>query len=142
MADKQLIDFLALQLADMQSLTALMDEELKVIAKRDGDALKACSQEKAKLIRDISQRDNALKRFDLKQLRTEDREIHDSISAIETILAECQEKNEVNAKAALQAQLSVQKVKDILIGLKPASTYSSSGTASSEGSRLGPNLKA
>ncbi|MFC3031861.1 flagellar export chaperone FlgN [Pseudoalteromonas fenneropenaei] len=128
------------QAEQLDELALLLDEELNSLASRNGDGLKDLARNKLNLLNAIQRLDKEIAAFSAEVLNSE--EITASIAAIRKKLADCQQKNEVNAHAARQAHLSVQQLKSILIGAPTSVTYDQGGSVVTGESGLVRNLKA
>ena len=73
---------------------------------------------------------------------SQDDEVSALIKQVNTLLASCKKKNDVNAHAAHQAQLSVKQLKDILIGAPSSMTYDQGGSVIQGDKKIVHNLKA
>ncbi|NOU50757.1 flagellar protein FlgN [Pseudoalteromonas sp. JBTF-M23] len=128
------------QLTHLTTLTQLLDSELELLAAKKGDGLKELAREKLTLLHSIQSLDKELSGFD-KALFSQPDAVN-LTSNIENLLIECKQKNDVNAQAAHQANLSVRELKEILIGAPSSVTYDQDGAVVSRNSELVKNLKA
>ncbi|BBN81059.1 hypothetical protein PA25_10440 [Pseudoalteromonas sp. A25] len=128
------------QLTHLTALTQLLDSELNALAAKKGDGLKDIAREKLTLLNTIQKLDKELSGFE-KSLFAHQESQHIT-SKINSLLIECKQKNEVNAHAAHQANLSIRELKDILIGGPSSVTYGQDGAVVSQNNELVRNLKA
>lgn len=131
---------LDVQAKQLEQLQELLEQELASLASRNGDGLKDLARAKLTLINAIQRLDKEIAGFGLDILN--DAEVANSVTLIRKQLEQCQQKNEVNAQAARQAHLSVQHIKEILIGSPSSITYDQGGAMKSSESNLVRNLKA
>ncbi|CAH9065961.1 hypothetical protein PSECIP111951_03501 [Pseudoalteromonas holothuriae] len=128
------------QLTHLSTLTQLLDSELESLAARKGDGLKDLAREKLTLLNNIQKLDKEISGFDKYLFEQEKAKV--ITAKIENLLIECKQKNEVNAQAAHQANLSIKDLKEILIGAPSSVTYSQDGAVVSQNNELVKNLKA
>ncbi|MBD1582978.1 flagellar export chaperone FlgN [Pseudoalteromonas sp. S16_S37] len=128
------------QLTHLTTLTQLLDSELDLLAAKKGDGLKELAREKLTLLHAIQSLDKEISSFD-KALFSQP-EAQNLTSNIEELLIKCKQKNDVNAQAAHQANLSVRELKEILIGAPSSVTYGQDGAVVSHNNELVKNLKA
>ena len=72
----------------------------------------------------------------------QDEDVSSLITQVNELLTNCKKKNDVNAHAAHQAQLSVKQLKDILIGAPSSMTYDQGGSVIQGENKIVHNLKA
>ena len=126
---------------NLQTMFALLDEELDAVKKRDGKLLLAVSGKKEQLLTTITQLDQQLSGDNNKQhlnSTPELKQLHDEITQL---LTDCQQKNEVVYLSATQNQVAIDEVKRLLIGGSKNTTYDAYGKKQSGGS-LGKGIKA
>lgn len=131
---------LDVQAKQLEELFDLLEQELSSLASRNGDGLKDLARTKLTLLNAIQRVDKEIAAFAVDVLQ--DEEVTNVIAQVRKRLELCQQKNEVNAQAARQAQLSVQNIKEILIGSPTAVTYDQGGAMKTSESNLVRNLKA
>lgn len=131
---------LEVQISNLTTLTQLLDSELDILASKTGDGLKDAAREKLTLLTAIQKLDKELSTFP-SEIYLED-PITELTGKIQTLLIECKNKNDVNAKAAHHAQLSVRQLKEILIGTPGSITYGQDGSVISGNSELVKDIKA
>ena len=125
----------------LDSLHALLNEELSTIASRRGAGLKEIAQQKMSFLTRLSSLDKELSKL-IASNDFQNPEVSELIAQVKTQLVECQKQNNVNAHAARQAQLSVKQLKEILIGAPTSMTYDQDGKSVNTESKLVRNLKA
>lgn len=128
------------QLSNLTTLTLLLDGELDILASKKGEGLKDAAREKLTLLNAIQKLDKELSTFPADTFQED--EVMALTKQIKSLLQECKTKNDVNAKAAHQAQLSVRQLKEILIGSPSSLTYGQDGSVVSGNSELVKNIKA
>lgn len=128
------------QLSNLTTLTLLLDGELDILASKKGEGLKDAAREKLTLLNAIQKLDKELSTFPADTFQED--EVMALTKQIKSLLQECKTKNDVNAKAAHQAQLSVRQLKEILIGSPGSLTYGQDGSVVSGNSELVKNIKA
>lgn len=128
------------QLSNLATLTLLLDGELDILASKKGEGLKDAAREKLTLLNAIQKLDKELSTFPADTFQED--EVMALTKKIKSLLQECKTKNDVNAKAAHQAQLSVRQLKEILIGGPSSLTYGQDGSVVSGNSELVKNIKA
>ncbi|WP_417668730.1 flagellar export chaperone FlgN [Pseudoalteromonas tetraodonis] len=129
------------QVKCLDSLYALLNEELSIIASRRGEGLKELAQQKMSFLTKLTQLDKELnKLFAANDENAPD--VTERVAQVKAQLAQCQKQNNVNAHAARQAQLSVKQLKEILIGAPTSMTYDQAGKSVNTESKLVRNLKA
>ena len=128
------------QFGNLTALTQLLDDELNSLVARRGENLKELAKNKINLLNAIQKIDKETSSFDTAIFEVES--IKEAMQSIKTLLEQCQSKNEVNAKAAHQANLSVKELKSILIGAPTSITYGEDGSVVTGNSELVKNLKA
>ncbi|GEK10844.1 flagellar protein FlgN [Pseudoalteromonas sp. J010] len=128
------------QIVTLEAMTQLLARELDELASRRGDHLKEVAREKLSYISKLQKLDKELAQTDPKVFQHA--EIVPLVSKVRALLAECQTKNEVNAKTAHQANVSTRELKSILIGAPTSVTYGQDGNVKSSDGELVRNLKA
>jgi len=129
------------QVACLDSLYSLLNNELKALASRRGDGLKEIAQQKMALLTKLRMLDKELSKL----IPNNDKESQETPELVEQVrkkLKLCQKQNDVNAHVAHQAQLSVKQLKDILIGAPSSMTYDQAGSVINTDNKLVRNLKA
>lgn len=131
---------LQIQYDNLTALTQLLDDELASLVSRKGENLKELAKKKIDLLNAIQKLDKETSSFNADVFLTES--IKEAMESVKALLKQCQSKNDVNAKAAHQANLSVKELKSILIGTPTSITYGEDGTVVTGNSELVKNLKA
>ncbi|WP_462150917.1 flagellar export chaperone FlgN [Pseudoalteromonas xiamenensis] len=131
---------LSQQATQLESLLEVLDKELDTLASKSGDGLKDLARTKLTLVNAVQKLDKEIATFGDETLNSS--EAASKIASIRKQLELCQHKNEVNAQAARQAQLSVQQMKEILIGTPTSVTYDQGGSVRTSDSGLVRNIKA
>lgn len=129
------------QVTCLESIAVLLDDELTAIAAKRGEGLKSIAQQKVSLLQQIQLIDKEVQTLVSKN-DSPDAEVNELISKVNSLLAACKKKNDVNAHAAHQAQLSVKQLKDILIGAPSSMTYDQGGSVIQGDKKIVHNLKA
>jgi len=124
------------QVKCLDSLYALLNEELSIIASRRGEGLKELAQQKMSFLTKLTQLDKELNKLFAAP------DVTERVAQVKAQLAQCQKQNKVNSHAARQAHLSVKQLKDILIGAPTSMTYDQGGSVVNTDNKLVRNLKA
>jgi len=139
----KLVDLINYQLENAQTLSDLLDKEKVAITSRLSSEIEALAKEKLQLITQLQQTDQRIaSHTDIEKL-TLDEGLTGKVKLIRSIVYDCQQANEVNGEALQRAQLSYNKLHNLMqqsrgkIGL----TYNSGGQTSTF-STLGTNIKA
>ncbi|MCG3730524.1 flagella synthesis protein FlgN [Vibrio cincinnatiensis] len=137
---KDLVEF---QLKSAEELSALLDQEKVAITRRISTDIEAIAKQKITLVNQLQQTDHRISRHpDVKSL-TEDDHLHTLMNQVRSIIHDCQQSNNVNGEALARAQLSFNKLNNLMqqshgkIGM----TYNATGQTHTI-STLGTNLKA
>ncbi|KZN45671.1 flagellar export chaperone FlgN [Pseudoalteromonas luteoviolacea] len=128
------------QIASLEALTQLLDEELTILSSRNGDSLKEIARQKITYLNTIQKTDKSLSSFPAELFK--DPDVVPLTEEINTLLYKCKNQNEVNAKAAHLANMTVRELKEILIGTPTSTTYTEEGSVVENVSELVKNLKA
>ncbi len=129
------------QVSCLESIAALLDDELTAIASKRGEGLKEIAQQKIALLQKIQTLDKEVQVLVSKN-DAQDEDVSSLITQVNELLTNCKKKNDVNAHAAHQAQLSVKQLKDILIGAPSSMTYDQGGSVIQGENKIVHNLKA
>ena len=132
---------LTTQLNCLQNLAELLNDELTAIASRRGEGLKEIAKQKLTYLSQIQTLDKELNTLIISNEQQSD-DIAELIKSVRKNLETCKQKNDINAHAAQQAQLSVKQLKDILIGAPTSMTYDQGGSVVQGNSKIVHNLKA
>ncbi|KZN65711.1 hypothetical protein N473_11845 [Pseudoalteromonas luteoviolacea CPMOR-1] len=128
------------QITSLEALTLLLDEELDALSARNGEGLKDIARQKITFLNSIQKTDKDLSNFP-KEL-FQDPDVIPLTEQIERLLIKCKNKNEVNAKAAHLAHMTVRELKEILIGRPMSTTYTEEGNVVENVGEIVKNLKA
>jgi len=129
------------QIKNLQNMQVLLDEELKAVKDRNGEALLAVSAKKEQLLKSIKQVDAQCSGEAQIQFISQHSDLTEIKEDISSLLVECQTKNEVVYLSATQNQVAIDEVKRLLIGGSKNTTYDAYGKKQSGGS-LGKGIKA
>ncbi|MDV7104079.1 flagellar export chaperone FlgN [Vibrio sp. TH_r3] len=139
----KLVDLVNYQLENAQTLSTLLEKEKVAITSRMSSDIEALAKEKLQLISQLQQTDQRIATHTDIQLLTSDEQIKANVELIRSIIHDCQQANEVNGEALQRAQLSYNKLNNLMqqsrgkIGM----TYTAGGQTSTV-STLGTNIKA
>jgi len=125
----------------LDSLHALLNEELTVIASRRGEGLKELAQQKMPFLTKLTKLDKELNKLFVANDENSP-EVNELVDQVKSQLAQCQKQNKVNSHAARRAHLSVKQLKEILIGAPTSMTYDQGGSVVNTDNKLVRNLKA
>ncbi|MEI8631185.1 flagellar export chaperone FlgN [Vibrio sp. PP-XX7] len=136
-------DLLEFQLNNAQSLSELLTQEKVMITKRVASEIEALAKQKITLINQLNETDQRIANHpDMMSLQN-DRELSSLVEQTKALIFDCQQLNQVNGEALKRAQLSFNKLKNLMqqsqgkIGM----TYTSEGQTRTI-STLGTNIKA
>lgn len=139
----KLIDLLDYQLLNAQTLSSLLEKEKVAITSRVSNDIEKLAKEKLTVISQIQQTDQRIASHTDMALIAESEQLKDKVARIRSIIHDCKESNEVNGEALQRAQLSYNKLNNLMqqsrgkIGM----TYTAGGRTSTV-STLGTNIKA
>ncbi|KZN37552.1 hypothetical protein N474_04795 [Pseudoalteromonas luteoviolacea CPMOR-2] len=128
------------QISSLEALTQLLDEELTALSSRNGDGLKDIARQKITFLNTIQKTDKDLSTFPADIFK--DPDVVPLTKKVNTLLHKCKNQNEVNAKAAHLANMTVRELKEILIGTPTSTTYTEEGSVVENVGELVKNLKA
>lgn len=137
---KGLVEF---QRQSAQALFSLLEEELIAITNRVSTHIEQLAQQKVTLINNLQSTDERIARHPEVNTLNTDPELKALIQEIQSIIHNCQRLNQVNGEALQRAQLSFNKLNNLMqqshgkIGM----TYTSDGQTHTV-STLGTNIKA
>ncbi|MDK1287412.1 flagellar export chaperone FlgN [Pseudoalteromonas umbrosa] len=131
---------LTTQISSLEALTLLLDEELNALSSRNGDGLKDIARQKITLLNSIQKTDKDLSSYTKELFQSPD--VTPLTEQIDLLLIKCKNQNEVNAKAAHLAQMTVRELKEILIGRPTSTTYTEDGSVVENVGEIVKNLKA
>jgi flagella synthesis protein FlgN len=130
------------QYNNAKELLELLAEEKLAIAKRSSKEIEQVAQRKVTLIDQLQSTDERIKKHPEVTTLSEHPELSPLVEQIQGLIAECQQANEVNGQALLRAQLSFNKLNNMMQQSqgKLGMTYTSGGQTKNV-STLGTNLK-
>jgi len=137
---KDLIEF---QLKNAQQLVVVLETEKIAITRRISADIESIAKHKLTLINQLQQTDQRIAKHPHVVSLTEDAYLIDLVSEIRRIILDCQQANQINGDALARAQLSFNKLNNMMqqshgkIGM----TYSATGKTHTI-STLGTNIKA
>lgn len=137
---KDLIEF---QLKNAQQLVVVLETEKIAITRRISADIESIAKHKLTLINQLQQTDQRIAKHPHVVSLTEDAYLSDLVSEIRRIILDCQQANQINGDALARAQLSFNKLNNMMqqshgkIGM----TYSATGKTHTI-STLGTNIKA
>ncbi|MBQ4836332.1 MULTISPECIES: flagellar export chaperone FlgN [Pseudoalteromonas] len=134
------IQQLTAQITSLEALTQLLDDELTALSSRNGDGLKDIARQKITFLNTIQKTDKSLSTYP-KEL-FQDPDVAPLTEQINLLLIKCKNQNEVNAKAAHLAHMTVRELKEILIGRPMSTTYTEEGNVVENVGEIVKNLKA
>ncbi|WP_260259090.1 flagella synthesis protein FlgN [Vibrio intestinalis] len=137
---KGLVDF---QLQNAIQLSQLLEKEKLAITQKQSKSIETLALEKVKLIEQLQQTDQRIARHpEIESLKT-DPELSQLVEQIQTTVTQCKEANLVNGQALQRAQLSFNKLNNLMQQSqgKLGMTYTAEGQTRNV-STLGTNLKA
>ncbi|WPC74796.1 flagella synthesis protein FlgN [Vibrio porteresiae] len=137
---KDLVEF---QLKNAQDLSELLEHEKIAITSRVSVDIEALAKQKLTLVSQLQQTDKRIATHPHVSSLTEDQYLNDLVEQIRAIVADCQQANMVNGEALNRAQLSFNKLNNLMqqsLG-KTGMTYNATGQTRSV-STLGTNIKA
>lgn len=138
-----LIELLEIQKNTALSLSSLLEREKFAIANRKSVEIEQLAQQKLGLLNQLQQTDHLLGTHPERQLLIDDDSLHSRVSEIKSIVHDCQQENVSNGEALQRAQLSYNKLNNLLQQSRGKSgmTYTSEGQAQNI-TTLGTNVKA
>lgn len=127
------------QLAQLNQLEQLIDEERVVLTQNDPDKLISLSENKNKLLIDIQNLDQQFTQSPAFTEQKQSGSFDSTLSVIEETLLRCKEKNQANGLIIQQSQLVVERMKTALLQQRSQSsvTYDNKGKTSGGLSSLG-----
>ncbi|MBY8273601.1 flagellar export chaperone FlgN [Vibrio fluvialis] len=137
---KDLVEF---QLKNAQELSALMEQEKVAITSRISADIEALAKQKITLVNQLQQTDQRISNHPHVTSLTEDEYLDNLVKQIRTIVFDCQQANAVNGEALARAQLSFNKLNNLMQQShgKVGMTYNATGQTHTV-STLGTNIKA
>ncbi|MGL6025596.1 MAG: flagella synthesis protein FlgN [Vibrio sp.] len=137
---KDLVEF---QLKNAQQLVAVLETEKIAITRRISADIESIAKHKLTLINQLQQTDQRIAKHPHVVSLTEDAYLRELVSEIRRMILNCQQANQINGDALARAQLSFNKLNNLMqqshgkIGM----TYSATGKTHTI-STLGTNIKA
>ena len=141
---QNLLHGLQQQIANLEHLALLLEQELHLISTRDAEALMNLLKEKEQTLDTIQQSDIAInKQYQalVKETAVPD-DVSELIAKARKLLEECQYRTAVNQKAVEQGQLRLTHLRNLMLEVraKESLTYDKSGKP--KGSGLGRGVSA
>ncbi|MBF8999427.1 MULTISPECIES: flagella synthesis protein FlgN [Vibrio] len=136
-------DLVEFQLQNANDLAELLEKEKIAITSRVSAHIEALAKQKVTLVSQLQQTDQRIATHPHVLSLTEDEYLNNLVEKIRTIVADCQEANLVNGEALNRAQLSFNKLNNLMqqsLG-KNGMTYNATGQTRGV-STLGTNIKA
>ncbi|WP_217520770.1 flagella synthesis protein FlgN [Vibrio metschnikovii] len=136
-------DLVAFQLKNAQELSVVLEQEKIAITSRVSTDIESTAKQKIALINRLQQTDQRIASHPHLNQLTEDEYLHSTMTQIHSIIHDCQQANLVNGEALARAQVSFNKLNNLMqqshgkIGM----TYNATGQTHTV-STLGTNLKA
>lgn len=137
---KGLVEF---QLQSATELSALLEQEKVAIASRVSKDIEQVAKAKVDLIAKLQQTDQRIQKHPDVETLTSDPELSPLVDKIRSIISDCQHANAVNGEALQRAQLSFNKLNNLMKQSqgKLGMTYTAEGQTSNV-TTLGTNIKA
>lgn len=131
------------QLKNAQDLLEVLAQEKLAIAKRSSKEIEQVALQKVTLIEQLQTTDDRIKKHPEVETLSQHPELSPLVDKIQTLISECQQANEVNGQALRRAQLSFNKLNNMMQQTqgKLGMTYTAGGQTKNV-STLGTNLKA
>lgn len=139
----KLVDLVDFQIENARSLSELLEKEKVAIAKRTSKDIEQLAKDKLTLLNQLQQTDQRIAAHPDIHMLSEEESLKDKVSLIRSIMHDCQQANEVNGQALQRAQLSVNKLNNMMQASrgKVGMTYNAGGQTKTF-STLGTNIKA
>lgn len=139
-AIQSLIEF---QLKNAQDLTKVLEQEKVAIATRVSKDIETIAKQKITLIEQLQTTDERVRQHPDVESLSNDPELSPLVDQIRTLVSECQQANEVNGQALQRAQLSFNKLNNLMQQSqgKLGMTYTPEGQTKNV-TTLGTNIKA
>lgn len=131
------------QLKSAEELSLLLEKEKLAITSRNSKDIEQLAKQKITLIEQLRVTDDRISRHPDVASLTTDPELSPLVTQIRTIIADCQQANAVNGEALQRAQLSFNKLNNLMQQSqgKLGMTYTAEGQTKNV-TTLGTNLKA
>ncbi|KLN64340.1 MULTISPECIES: flagella synthesis protein FlgN [Vibrio] len=138
-----ILSLIEFQLKNAQELTEVLEQERLAIANRVSKDIEAIAQHKITLIEQLQNTDERVRRHPDVESLTSDPELSPLVEQVSSLISECQQANEVNGQALQRAQLSFNKLNNLMQQSqgKLGMTYTAEGQTKNV-TTLGTNIKA
>ncbi|MDF2154938.1 flagellar export chaperone FlgN [Vibrio sp. CAU 1672] len=138
-----LVDLVNFQLENAKALSQLLNKETQAITSRVATEIEKIAKEKMTLIAQLRSTDQRIASHPHVAQLTEDAQLHQIVDQIQSIILDCQQVNQVNGESLNRAQLSFNKLNNMLQRThgKVGMTYNAGGKTHTI-STLGTNIKA
>lgn len=119
------------QIANLEKLAGLLDQELHLISSRNAEALMSLLQEKENTLEIIQDTDTTIQTHYQQELAQDDRPeaIEQRIEQAQKCLDQCKYQTDINQKAVEQGQLRLTHLRNLMLEVraKESLTYDKSG---------------
>ncbi len=138
-----LVDLVNFQLENAKALSGILHQETQAIAARVSSEIETIAKQKMTLIEQLRTTDQRIASHPHVNQLNEDESLSQLVAEIQSIILDCQQVNQVNGESLSRAQLSFNKLNNMLqhshgkIGM----TYNAGGKTHTI-STLGKNIKA
>jgi len=131
------------QLKNALELNDVLEQEMHAITSRQSKDIEQIANKKVTLIEQLQVTDDRIRRHPDVDSLTTDPELSPLVEQIRTLISQCQQANEVNGQALQRAQLSYNKLNNLMKQSqgKLGMTYTAEGQTKNV-TTLGTNIKA
>lgn len=131
------------QLKNALELSDVLEQEKHAITSRQSKDIEQIANKKVTLIEQLQVTDDRIRRHPDVESLTSDPELSPLVEQIRTLISQCQQANEVNGQALQRAQLSYNKLNNMMKQSqgKLGMTYTAEGQTKNV-TTLGTNIKA
>ncbi|TFH90743.1 flagella synthesis protein FlgN [Vibrio ouci] len=131
------------QLKNALELSDVLEQEKRAITSRQSKDIEQIANKKVTLIEQLQVTDDRIRRHPDVESLTSDPELSPLVEQIRTLISQCQQANEVNGQALQRAQLSYNKLNNLMKQSqgKLGMTYTAEGQTKNV-TTLGTNIKA
>jgi len=138
-----LVDLVHFQLENAKALSTVLEQETQAIIARVSTEIESIAKQKMTLIDQLKITDQRIASHPNINQLTEDEHLSKAVDQIQSIIFDCQQVNEANGESLNRAQLSFNKLNNILQQThgKVGMTYNAGGKTDTI-STLGTNIKA
>ncbi len=138
-----ILSLIEFQLKNAQELTEVLEQERAAIANRVSKDIEAIAKKKIVLIEQLQSTDERLRLHPEVDNLSSDPELSPLVDQIRALVSDCQQANEVNGQALQRAQLSFNKLNNLMQQSqgKLGMTYTAEGQTKNV-TTLGTNIKA